>query len=171
MDYGDFVDDSSNDRGDPFIQLLSITNSEQAKQEFISTRLGGQDTTGGPSQQLLPASEGQTSPETDEEKKQHIEEEILSHWPYILLGGLILLALVTGLCVWRFCCRRRGQRQNNAKGNTLPMVAVKNQYRPLGEPAPPPVVNNDFPRAHIQQPPPYMPQEGYYDPYRDPNGR
>jgi hypothetical protein len=34
FDYGNYVDDTSNDRGDPYVQLLSVTNCRQCTRRF-----------------------------------------------------------------------------------------------------------------------------------------
>ncbi|KIY63915.1 acid protease [Cylindrobasidium torrendii FP15055 ss-10] len=52
FDYGDFIDDEAN-QGDPYIQLLSITDPAEAHVDFVNVRLGGNDTTG--NQTLKPA--------------------------------------------------------------------------------------------------------------------
>lgn len=70
MDYGNFVEDTSSDTGDPFVQLLPLTDPVEAHQDFVNVRLSGVDTTGSPSQALLPASEMQHSPVSEEEKKK-----------------------------------------------------------------------------------------------------
>ena len=36
------------------------------------------------------------------------EEMILSRWPYIFVGCLAFVLIVSGLIIWRCCCRRRG---------------------------------------------------------------
>ena len=70
LDYGNFMENTANDRGDPFVQLLPLTNAATAKEDFIQVRLNGVDTTGSSSKALLPASEMQHSPESEEEKKK-----------------------------------------------------------------------------------------------------
>lgn len=70
FDYGDWVDESSNDRNDPYIQLLSTTDKASARNDFIQVRLGGVDTTNATSQALLPADQGLKSPISKEEKKK-----------------------------------------------------------------------------------------------------
>ena len=70
FDYGDWVDDASNDRSDPYIQLLSITDVNQAHQDFVQVRMNGVDTSGSASQQLVPADQGQKSPVSEAEKKK-----------------------------------------------------------------------------------------------------
>lgn len=69
FDYGNFMEDTDDDVGSPFIQLLSTTNMTQAHETFVQIRLNGVDTTGASSQYLLPASQEQHSPETKAEKK------------------------------------------------------------------------------------------------------
>lgn len=112
LDYGDFVDNSSNDQGKPFVQLLPLTDVNAAHQDFVQSRLNGQDTTGSPSKALLPASQCQHSPESAEERKQHYEEMVLSRWPYILTGCIVFLILSIALIVWRCCCRRKPKKAN-----------------------------------------------------------
>jgi len=131
LDYGDFIEGSSNDRGSPFVQLLPLTNVETAHNDFVQVRLNGQDTTGSPSQALLPASQCQHSPESEEEKKQHYEEMVLSRWPYILAGCLLFLIICIGLIVWRCCCRRC-RKSKKAKARLLPTQDTT--YAPLHDP-------------------------------------
>lgn len=77
FDYGNFVEDTSSDLGNPFIQLLPTTNLTAAHEAFVQVRLSGVDTTGSSSQWLLPSSEMQHSPETEAEKKA----QYVSHFP------------------------------------------------------------------------------------------
>jgi len=127
LDYGDFIDESSNDRGSPFVQLLPLTNVNTAHNDFVQSRLNGQDTTGSPSKALLPASQCQHSPESEEEKKQHYEEMVLSRWPYILAGCFVFLILSIALIIWR-CCRRN-RRKKMTKAGLLP--EENTTYAPL----------------------------------------
>lgn len=113
------------------MQLLPLTNVNDAHTDFVKSRLNGQDTTGDASQSLLPADQGQHSPESAKEKKQHYEEMILSRWPYIAAGCIVFLLLSIGLCIWRCCCRR-GKRSRKAKGGVLP--AQDSSYMPLHDP-------------------------------------
>ncbi|EPQ54524.1 acid protease [Gloeophyllum trabeum ATCC 11539] len=154
LDFGDFVEDTAEDTGDPYVQLLPLTDAAQAKSDFIAARLNGVDTTGDAAHALLPASQMKHSPETEEEKKKAREEEILSRWPYILVGCLAFVALSVGLCVWRCCCRRGKKGGKGAKGGILGGgLKGKPVYQPLSEPAPP---------AMNMQP---MGQSAYSDPY------
>lgn len=136
FDYGDWVDESSNDRDDPYIQLLSMTDKASARNDFIQARLGGVDTLNATSQVLLPADQGLKSPISKEEKKKmsvyyHIasllnsstlitvfvhryEEKVLSRWPEIFVGCLIFVILLAALITWRCCVRRKRRRAAQA---------------------------------------------------------
>ncbi|KAJ6585305.1 acid protease [Mycena capillaripes] len=150
MNFGDWVDDSSVDRGDPYIQLLPLTDAAAAHADFVNVRLGGVDTTGSSQYALLPADQQQHSPVSDEEKKKKYEEMILSRWPYILVGCLVGLALIIGLIVWRCCCRRKAKASQN-KG----FFEQKSQtYLPLQ-------VQGGAPAHHAQPSPHYGGQQGY----------
>lgn len=129
FDYGNYVDDTSNDRGDPYVQLLSVTDSSSTHADFVKTRLNGTDTTGSSSKTLLPASQESHSPLSPGEKKQHIVGAVARNWPYILVGCLLFVLSVVGCCVYACCCRKRrkGARAFN-----------KNPYQTIQEPAPPP---------------------------------
>ncbi|KAK0202037.1 aspartic peptidase A1 [Desarmillaria ectypa] len=109
MNYGNWADDS-NKANDPFIQLLSITNVEDAHNDFIKVRLGGKDTTGDSKWNLLSTTDMQHSPVSAEEKKKKYQEMILSRWPYILAGCLVAILVIIGLIIWRCCCRRKGAK-------------------------------------------------------------
>jgi len=131
LDYGDFIDGSSNDRGSPFVQLLPLTDVNTAHNDFVRSRLNGNDTTGNPSKVLLPASQCQRSPESAAERKQHYEEMVLSRWPYILVGCLVFVILCILLIVWRCCCRRNKKPKKTKAGLLLSQDAT---YAPLHDP-------------------------------------
>ncbi|KAH9948908.1 acid protease [Amylocystis lapponica] len=133
LDYGNFVEDTSQDLGTPFIQLLSTTNLTQAHKDFVQVRLSGVDSTSSSSQWLVPASQGQTSPESDAEKHEQYEEYILARWPYIFVGCLGFVILVGGLITWR-CCKRR--RQRRAQQQTVGLVpGGATSYKQLEDPS------------------------------------
>ncbi|KAH8917056.1 hypothetical protein BT69DRAFT_1195296, partial [Atractiella rhizophila] len=47
VDFGDFVEDTlDSNTGDPYVQLLSVTDPASAHRDFVTTRLGGKDITG-----------------------------------------------------------------------------------------------------------------------------
>ncbi|KAN0087502.1 Aspartic peptidase domain containing protein [Tylopilus felleus] len=112
INFGNMVEGGSSSNN-PYVQLLSLTNETAAVNDFIQVRLNGQNLINSPQYALLPASQQQHSPETEAEKKAQYEEEVLSHWPYILFGCLVVVFLLVAYCVWRCCCRRR--RQAKAK--------------------------------------------------------
>jgi hypothetical protein len=146
FDYGNFIEDSSNDRGDPYVQLLSLTDPATAHADFVKARLNGTDTTGSPSKALLPASQESHSPISASEKKQHVVGAVARNWPYILTGCILFLISVAGCCIYTCCCRRR---RKNVQG------FIKNPYQSIQDPAPPPM--------HLK---PMNSGAQYADPYR-----
>ncbi|KAH9989722.1 acid protease [Russula compacta] len=146
FDYGNFIEDTSNDRSDPYVQVLSLTNTTTALADFVKVRLNGQDTTGSSSNTLLPASQESHSPISASEKKQHIEGAIARNWPYIFIGCLAFVLSVMGCGVYA-CCRRK--RHKGARAFT------KNAYQTIQEPPPPPM--------HMR---PINTGAQYADPYR-----
>ncbi|KAG2155771.1 aspartic peptidase domain-containing protein [Suillus bovinus] len=114
INYGKFITGGSNSNN-PYVQLLPLTNVESAVNDFIQVRLNGQNTINSPQYALLPASQEQHSPESAAEKKQAYEELVLSRWPYILVGGLVLLIILISYCVWCCCCRRKRMAKKAAK--------------------------------------------------------
>ncbi|KAI0647782.1 acid protease [Trametes meyenii] len=120
LDYGNFMENTASDRGDPYIQLLPVTDASAAKKEFIASRLNGQDTTGDSSHALLSSDQMQHSPISKAEKKKQYEEMILSRWPYIFVGCLAFVIIVAGLITWRCCVHRRKQREAKARNMRLP---------------------------------------------------
>jgi len=132
FDYGDWVDETANDRSDPYIQLYPTTDKAAARNDFIKVRLNGVDTTNSSSQALLPADQGLKSPISKEEKKKMYEEKVLSRWPEIFIGCLGLVIIIAALITWRCCVRRKRRRaaqaaklglaSNNGRPNTYSVV-------------------------------------------------
>lgn len=110
MDFGNWIDGTSS-RDHPYIQIASLTDPDTARQEFIKTRLKGVDTTNDTKWQLLPKDQMQKSPISEEEKKKAYQEAVLSKWPYILLGCLVFVIGLIGLCIWKCCCKNRKARR------------------------------------------------------------
>jgi len=106
INFGDLVQGGSSS-SNPYVQLLSLTDETAAVNDFIKVRLNGQNLINSSQYALLPASQEQHSPETAAEQKAQYEEEVLSHWPYILAGCLVVVLLLVAYCVWRCCCRRK----------------------------------------------------------------
>jgi len=136
LDFGDWTDATSSDTGHPFIQMAPMTNIAAARQDFINVRLGGSDTTGDPRWALLPANQTQHSPVSAEEQKKLYQEMILSRWPYILVGCLVFVILVVGLCVWKCCCRK-GKKppksKSKSKKDLFSNEIESSAYLPLSE--------------------------------------
>ncbi|KAG7445719.1 aspartic peptidase A1 [Guyanagaster necrorhizus] len=131
MNYGNWVDDNAND---PYLQLLSITNVEDAHTDFVNVRLGGSDTTSDTKWDLVSTADMQHSPVSAEEKKKLYEEMILSRWPYILAGCLAFILIIIGLIIWRCCCRRKGVKTANTAKKGLwfrKNKAASTSYLPL----------------------------------------
>ncbi|KAI1794873.1 aspartic peptidase A1 [Ganoderma leucocontextum] len=125
LDYGDFMENTAVDRGDPFIQLLPLTNVAAAHNDFVQVRLAGVDTTGDSAHALLPADQMKHSPISAAEKKKEYEEMILSRWPYIFVGCLVFVLICVGLITWRCCVARRKKREAKSKQMRLPDTAQR----------------------------------------------
>lgn len=109
LDPGNSIHDSV-DQVNPYVQLASVINPITAQRDFVNLRLGGNTSAlSDPRYALLPANESQHSPIPPGEKTKELEEKVLSRLPYIVLGVAVLLALVTGCCIWQCCCRGKGK--------------------------------------------------------------
>lgn len=129
FDYGNFVEDTSNDQGDPYVQLLPLTNPAAALADFASIRQNGTGSSSS-SNILLPASQESHSPVSAAEKKQHLEGAVARNWPYIFVGCLVFVLSVVGCSVYACCCRKR--RNKGAR-------PFSNPYQAIHEPPPPPM--------------------------------
>ncbi|KAF8443007.1 aspartic peptidase domain-containing protein [Boletus edulis BED1] len=133
IDFGNLVKGGSSSNN-PYIQLLSLTNETAAVNDFISVRLNGQNLINSPQYALLPASQQQYSPETAAQKKAQYEEKVLSHWPYILSGCLVVVLLLVAYCVWRCCCRRKRlakKKAANQQAGPTPGGSANSSYAKL----------------------------------------
>ncbi|KAL7281692.1 hypothetical protein ACG7TL_005010 [Trametes sanguinea] len=150
MSFGDFVDGSVTQAGEPYVQLRSLTDPAEAHEDFVQQRLGGVDTTG--SQKLLPPSDADNTQVT-----VTVRQKLKPYLPWIItasiLGGLLLAFLVAYFFIWR-----GGQR-----------------YRRLHEPAPCGVGVDEKPSLrHLEAATPseatlLVPEKGLPNPYdRDP---
>ncbi|CAL1712375.1 unnamed protein product [Somion occarium] len=117
MEYGNWVKNSKNDRNDPYIQLLPLTDKQAAHDDFVKVRMGGIDNTGDSAHALLPADQMKHSPISSAEKKKHYEEKVLSRWPYIFVGCFAFVLIVIGLIIWRCCVARK--RRNAKKASAM----------------------------------------------------
>lgn len=162
LDMGDFVDETTNARGTPFVQLQSITDMAQAHQDFVKVRLNGVDTTSDASHKLL--DKGKSSPVPDSERVQHLEGFAYRNRAAIAagtIGAALLIVLAMFLC---WCRRRRAARR--ARGGS------QSGLMPLGSTASLPY-NNDqshnYNAVHANSTSSLqmtkMHQSGYQDPY------
>ena len=120
IDYGDFVDGTSN-TADPYIQLLATTDDlSEAHQDFVKTRMGGKDDA---NWQLLPPSSTGSSPKPE----STFVRKLKYYWPIIAgVAGFLILALAIA-----FLCVRRRRRSGGR-----PFWRGKRSYQPLHDPAP-----------------------------------
>jgi hypothetical protein len=136
-DFGDWILNKPTDTGHPYIQLASITNAANARDDFIKIRLGGVDTTSDSKSALLPTDQMQHSPISAEEKKKKYQEMVLSRWPYIVTGCLVFILILIGLCVWRCCCRKKAPKtksKNKPKSEFFSSAEPPSEsYLPLRE--------------------------------------
>ena len=126
---------NGNSKADPYIQLSSITDTALAKKDFINIRLGGTDTTSSSRWTLLPADQQQHSPIPSGEKKKLQQEKILSRWPYILSGCMLLVLISIGLCIWKCCCRRGKAKSIASTSRVLRTKSLREPNPFSGEPA------------------------------------
>lgn len=111
MNFGDFVDGSTEQVGDPFVQLHALTDPVEAHGDFVQQRLGGVDTTG--LQTLLPATEEDTSAGVKAPGR-------MPYLPWIIvasvLGGLLVAFLVAYVFIWRRGRKYRRVHENAPSG-------------------------------------------------------
>lgn len=120
VNFGDFVDGSTKNKNDPYIQLLpTTTDAAEAHNDFVTGRLHGVDDTG--NFQLLPASvlpeEGDDPADSANDNKS-FSEKIKPYLPYIIAVSSALGALLLGSIIW--CC----------------VSSRKKRYQKIHEPAP-----------------------------------
>jgi len=123
IDFGNFVPGKS--RSNPFVRLLPITDREAAHTDFVNVRMNGVDVSGDPAHALLPLSQGKTSPVSSQEIQQQYEARILSHWPYVIGGGVVLVLIIVSFCTWRCCNRRKAAKAKKMR--------AKNQLQQGGD--------------------------------------
>ncbi|KAL0960742.1 hypothetical protein HGRIS_005766 [Hohenbuehelia grisea] len=146
IDFGDFIAGSTN-KGDPYIQLLSVTDPAEAHSDFVQVRLNGIDTTDG---QVLKSS---STPQTTSSRKRTII--------YIIGASLIALGLVLAVLAFVLARSRRNKMVKGGMGaSTASSWASmrpggrQGAYHPLNDPAP----------SDAHAPPPQYNPNAQYDP-------
>lgn len=132
INFGDFVDGALTKVGDPYIQLLSLTEPVEAHADFVKIRMDGIDKSA--DLHLLPA-----LPDNGEDGKSDKPQEDTLHkyLPYIIAGsiaaGVIILALIA-VASYRSSAKRRYRRLHDPAPAGLPSHATNNSpfqdYRP-----------------------------------------
>ena len=111
INFGDFVDGALAKVGDPYIQLLPLTDPAEAHRDFVQARLGGVDDAG--SLHLLPVIPDTSSGDDDSDDSGSGEDWVHKYLPYIIAGsvtaGVLVLALIVGAS-WRASRRTRYRR-------------------------------------------------------------
>ncbi|KAI0675315.1 acid protease [Trametes maxima] len=96
INFGDFVDGALAKVGDPYIQLLPLTEPTEAHRDFVQVRMGGIDRSS--DFKLLPALPNTDDDDNSSDDKDGGEDNIKKYLPYIIAGsvagGLIFIALV-----------------------------------------------------------------------------
>jgi hypothetical protein len=153
FNFGNFVGDSQFSKADPYIQLLPTTDPAKAHGDFVTTRLGGVDTTGDPSKALLPANQEQHSPTSpgDPSPSTSIIQKVKSLPKTALIGGAVGAACLLGLLLICCCCRGRGDNVQSGRGG---WSYGQQRYLPIANPN--------------SAPPSYPMTNTARDPYRDP---
>lgn len=132
INFGDFVDGNPDHQGDPYMQLLSVTDPAKAHNAFVESRLNGHDTTGTqPHPTSTPSDNGASPSTTNTSSTSNKAKSFLKkNLPYIaaVAGGLALLIL--GGCIWS-CARKR---------RSASYGVISGPYRPLNDPAPAPAM-------------------------------
>ncbi|CDO77320.1 hypothetical protein BN946_scf184775.g10 [Trametes cinnabarina] len=95
INFGDFVDGALAKVGDPYVQLLPLTDPAEAHADFVQVRMGGVDRSS--QLHLLPAIPDNSNSDDDSSSSSD-DNGIKKYLPYIIAGsvagGLILIALV-----------------------------------------------------------------------------
>ncbi|KAI0663518.1 acid protease [Cubamyces menziesii] len=95
INFGDFVDGALAKVGDPYIQLLPLTDPAEAHSDFVQLRMGGVDRSS--ELKLLPAIPDTDNEENDDSSSSS-DNGIKKYLPYIIAGsvagGVILISLI-----------------------------------------------------------------------------
>ncbi|KAI0823633.1 acid protease [Trametes gibbosa] len=96
INLGDFIDGALSKVGDPYIQLLPLTDPAEAHADFVQVRMGGVDRSS--NFKLLPAAPNQDDDDEEDDNGGSSNDNIKKYLPYIIAGsvagGVILISLV-----------------------------------------------------------------------------
>jgi len=145
LNYGDFIDGSTSNTANPYVQFLSTTNPAAAHADFVATRLNGNDTSGS-QHNSSPSSSGSGS--SGNSSKGFIDKYKLP-----LIAGAVVVVLAVFSTIVTLMTRRRRRKV----------------YQPLFEPAPAGDMQMQYVAGYNPAPAPqYGPPPQYADPW---NGR
>ncbi|KAF8306452.1 acid protease [Clavulina sp. PMI_390] len=119
FDFGDFTDSSDLTMGDPYVQLLSVTNITTATVEFQQLRGGTTLNVTNPTNAGSGGTASQTTGTTlaDLQKKINNLENMQPILLAIMAVNLVISLSAVGLGIWYFCCRRKkGSRGGDGGG-------------------------------------------------------
>ncbi len=129
INFGDFVDGALAKVGDPYIQLLSLTEPAEAHSDFVAVRMDGIDRTA--DFHLLPA-----LPESyEDDEPEPKEDRWKKYLPYIIAGsiavGVIILILIV-VASYRKSMAKKYRRLHEPAPGGLPTTntAPFQQYQP-----------------------------------------
>ncbi|KAI0743537.1 acid protease [Daedaleopsis nitida] len=129
INFGDFVDGALAKVGDPYIQLLSLTEPAEAHSDFVTVRMDGIDRTA--DLHLLPALPDTGDDDNDDDEPK--EDTIKKYLPYIIGGsiavGVIILMLIIAVS-YRSSTKKYRRLHDPAPAGLPTTNAPFQQYQP-----------------------------------------
>jgi len=146
LNYGDFIDGSTSNTADPYVQFVSTTDPAAAHADFVATRLEGNDTSGS-QHNSSPSGSGDSG---DSSKSKGF----FAKYKIPLIAGAVVVALAVFSTIVSLITRTRRRRK---------------VYRPLFDPAPAGDMQMQYVAGYNPAAAPqYAPPPQYADPW---NGR
>ncbi|KAI0358432.1 acid protease [Trametes cingulata] len=96
INFGDFVDGALAKVGDPYVQLLPLTDPAEAHYDFVQVRMGGVDRSS--DLKLLPAIPNTDNDDSDDSSSS--DDTVKKYLPYIIAGSVVGGLLILGLILW-----------------------------------------------------------------------